>query len=246
MACQNTTPSIKRGNGIFDVNVVDPVWKCSDKLDGVHSLPDQMTGVEIEAEFFTMSQGFERTLRRVEVECNFCGVNLKGKLNTAFGEDVENRIESFRKQLKTGVNHFRGDRWERVIQVPDAGACKTVHNVDTKFLGSASGVLEFFNRPFVDPIRIAVSPNVLGKNRLMTFVDVIEDSLSYKVGADGVALEFVTVQQFPLLLDIVVICQCLVDFEMVAPACEFDSIVSEFMGHPCHGFDRQISPLASE
>ena len=80
----------------------------------------------------------------------------------------------------------------------------------------------------------------------MTFVDVIEDSLSYKVGADGVALEFVTVQQFPLLLDIVVICQCLVDFEMVAPACEFDSIVSEFMGHPCHGFDRQISPLASE
>ena len=34
VACQNTTPSIERGNGIFDVNVVDPVWKCSDKLDG--------------------------------------------------------------------------------------------------------------------------------------------------------------------------------------------------------------------
>ena len=32
----------------------------------------------------------------------------QGKLNTAFGEDVENRIESFRKQLKTGVNHFGG------------------------------------------------------------------------------------------------------------------------------------------
>ena len=172
--------------------------------------------------------------------------DLSQAVTALSAEDVENRIESFRKQLKTGVNHFRGDRWERVIQVPDAGACKTVHNVDTKFLGSASGVIEFFNRPFVDPIRIAVSPNVLGKNRLMTFVDVIEDSLSYKVGADGVALEFVTVQQFPLLLDIVVICQCLVDFEMVAPACEFDSIVSEFMGHPCHGFDRQISPLASE
>ena len=54
VAGQDSRFAVERRDRIFDMDVVDAVWECSNELHGIDALPDQVARVKVEAKFFTM------------------------------------------------------------------------------------------------------------------------------------------------------------------------------------------------
>ena len=84
------------------------------------------------------------------------------------------------------------------------------------------------------------------QDRLVAFVDRIEHRLADEMIADRVNLQVVALEQIAFGGAIAVVGQGLVDFEMVAPAGQFQAAVAEITGLASHVFQRQIGPLAGE
>jgi hypothetical protein len=78
------------------------------------------------------------------------------------------------------------------------------------------------------------------------FVALIDRVIAYalpdQVGADCEAFQVVFVQNVPAALDVFGVCQCLVDFEMVAPACQLKAV--ETMRSPSGDFFEEDLPIA--
>src|SRR5688500_12965227 len=127
--------------------------------------------------------------------------------------------------------------------MPDARAGEPVDHADPESLGGPGRVLEFFGRPLVDAVRLAVPPHVLRQDRLVSLVDEYAYPLAYEMRRNSVALKAALAQQLPLPPAIAVISQGLVHFEMIPPAGQLDAVVAEFLGLAGHRFQRQIGPL---
>jgi hypothetical protein len=80
----------------------------------------------------------------------------------------------------------------------------------------------------------------------MTFVDVVTDRLADQVSANRVALQIVARQHLSFSAAISIVGNRLVDFEMVAPTGQFDTVVSEIGHHAAEVVNRKIGPLASK
>src|SRR5690606_18612904 len=52
VAGQDAGAAVERDDRVLDVDVIDAIRKLADELDRINSLPQQMTGVEVEAELF--------------------------------------------------------------------------------------------------------------------------------------------------------------------------------------------------
>ncbi len=96
------------------------------------------------------------------------------------------------------------------------------------------------------PAGVAVAPNVVGQDRLVALVDVVQHRLADQMSADRVALQPEIVQQLPFPFAVVVFLQCLVDLKVIAPASQFDSVVAELGRRASHLIDRQVGPLAGK
>jgi hypothetical protein len=80
----------------------------------------------------------------------------------------------------------------------------------------------------------------------VALVDVVADGLAHQVGGDGVGLEAVGLQDVPARLDVAGVFDGLVDFEVVAPAGQFDAVVAEALGLFADFVELQVRPLAGE
>ena len=80
----------------------------------------------------------------------------------------------------------------------------------------------------------------------MPRVDQVTRRLADEVRADGVAAETVVLQDFPVLLAVVVLAIGAVDFEVIAPDGQFQAVVAELLRLLAHRLDRKVGPLAGE
>ncbi len=86
--------------------------KAANELHGIDALPDQVAGVEVEAELLAVAQSLESSLGRIEIEGDFRGMDLQRELDSAFAKDIEDRVPAFRQQLEAVGDHFRRDWWK--------------------------------------------------------------------------------------------------------------------------------------
>ena len=98
------------------------------------------------------------------------------------------------------------------------------------FCAARAVFLHFFGGPGVDAGRIAVAPDVRRQDGLVPRVDLVQHGLADQVGADGVQLQVVALQQVASAGAIAVVGQRLVDLEMVAPAGQLEAVVAELAG----------------
>ena len=127
--------------------------------------------------------------------------------------------------------------------MPDARAGEAVDDLDAELLRRPGGVLQFLGRPGVHAGRLAVAPDVVGQDRLVPLVDDVQHRLADQVGADRMALQVVLFEQFAFLGAVVGVFERLVDFEMIAPAGQFEAVVAEILalcGPSRPGADRPI------
>ncbi len=246
MAGQDAGATVEGDDAVLHVDVEDPIGEPANELDRIDALPEQVAGVEIEAELLPIVQRFQGSLGRVEVEGDFRGVDLQGELHPAFAEHVQDGVEPLGQQLEAVLDRLGRDGRERVEQVPDAGAGETVDDAHAEFLRRPGRVLQFLDRPLVDAGRIAVAPHGRRQDRLVPLVDQVQHGLAHQVVADGEDLHVVLFQHFPLVGTIVVVGQGLVDLEVVAPAGQLQPVVAELAELLGQGFQGQVGPLAGE
>ena len=65
VAGQDPAVAVERHDGVLHVDVEDPVGELADESGRIDPLPDQVAGIEIEAELRPMVQRFEGPLGRV-------------------------------------------------------------------------------------------------------------------------------------------------------------------------------------
>ena len=130
--------------------------------------------------------------------------------------------------------------------MPDARAGEAVDDFDAQLLRRPGGVFHFFDCPRVDALRLAVAPDVRRQNRLVPAVDPVEHGLADRMGADGVHLQLVALQQIAAAGAIAVFGQRPVDVEMIAPAGQFQAVVAKVGRLAGQVFQRQIGPLAGK
>ncbi len=80
----------------------------------------------------------------------------------------------------------------------------------------------------------------------MAGVDVVEDRLSDEVIRDGEEFEIMPVEQLPLAGAVSVVGEGLVDLEVIPPAGEFETVITEVAGLFAQVFEFEIGPLAGE
>ena len=112
MAGQNPAAAVERDDRVLDVDVINPIGKGAQKLDRIDPLPEQMAGIEIEAELFAAVERLERSLGGVQVEGDLRRMNFQGEPHAALAEDVQNRIEPLGQQIEAGVDHRPATRAE--------------------------------------------------------------------------------------------------------------------------------------
>ena len=130
--------------------------------------------------------------------------------------------------------------------MPDAGAGESVDNADPQFLSGPRGILHLFDRPCCDSGRIAVTPDVWRKNRLVASVDVVEHRLADKMIGNGEQLQVVFFQQLTFTGTIRIIRNRFVHFEVIAPAGQLQAVVTKVASLFAQRLKRQIGPLACE
>ncbi len=114
------------------------------------------------------------------------------------------------------------------------------------FCARLGGVFYFVRGAAIDGLGITVAPNVRRQNRFVADVDVVAHRLANEVRTDGVQLQIVFLQQFALALAVAGVGNGFVDFEMIAPTGQFQTVVTKFAGFARDGFQRQIGPLTRE
>jgi hypothetical protein len=95
-----------------------------------------------------------------------------------------------------------------------------------------------------DPFRVSVTPYVVRKYTFVPDVDIVTYCLSHQMGGYGEQLQPVFVKKLFAICAISII--GFVDFHVIAPAGQFQSVVSESAGFPAYGFQVKIGPLAGK
>src|SRR4029453_440171 len=88
----------------------------------------------------------------------------------------------------------------------------------------AGRVLHPLGCALLDAGRLAVAPNLRGEDRLVARVDRIADRLADEVGAEREAVQVVALEHFLDAAAVVVLGECAVDLEVVAPAGELEAV----------------------
>ena len=128
-------------------------------------------------------------------------MNLEGKLDAAFLEDVEDRVPAVGEELEALVDHRVRHRRKRVQQVPDRRAGETVDDLDAQSLGGPGGVFHLLDRPL--GLLLGVAPDGGGHPVVGAGVVVVEHELAGQVVGDGPALEPVLAEKLMTPLAIV-------------------------------------------
>src|SRR5262249_54901958 len=109
---ENARAAIERPRRVLDVHVIDPVRERAQERHRVDELPEQMTGIEIEAKLGPVVERHEGCLRRVEIKGDLRWVDLQREPDAAFLEDIEDRVPALGEEFEAVGDPGVGDRRE--------------------------------------------------------------------------------------------------------------------------------------
>src|SRR5690625_4431373 len=97
------------------------------------------------------------------------------------------------------------------------------------------------------PLGVAIAPNTIGQHIAMALIDrVIADGLALEVIRNRVNIKAVALKDLALRGDVTVILYCSPRVEVVAPAGNFEAVITPRRCQSCDLFKGQICPLAGK
>ena len=79
VSAEDGVGAVEGGGGVFDVDMEDAVGESVDELDGIESLPDQVGGIEVDAEGGVVVECVECVLEGDDVVSDFGWVDFEGE-----------------------------------------------------------------------------------------------------------------------------------------------------------------------
>lgn len=229
---------------VFHVDVVDALREAVDEPDIVNPLVAEVAGVVVETEGRVVANRGQGALGGGDVKGDLRRVDLESEFDAVVVELVHDRAEAFGEIIVSPVDLSRQVGGERVEQMPDRGAGEAVDHFDAEFLGGHCGFFQLLGGALAHAFGITVTVDVVGQDLRVALVDVVTHRLADQVAGNGEALHAVFVQQ--LTFGLAVGGVGFVDFEVVAPAAEFDTVIAEGLGFFDDGFAGKVGPLAGE
>ena len=153
--CENAGLAVELQRRVFHVDVVDPILEFADEDDGIHLLPVQVAGVEIEAESLAMADCLQGPVCGIDVEGDLGGMHLQAESDANFVEDVQDRVEHLGEVGKTLVDGLIGHRWEAVQHVPDRRTREAIGDFEAEVARRPRCVLHRLDGPLALALRIA-------------------------------------------------------------------------------------------
>src|SRR5437762_5064382 len=145
-------------------------------------------------------------------------MNLQGKPDPRIPADIQNRVPGAGKFFEASRD-YGGTRRRIADHIgPDRGAAKPRHHADPHLFGSAGAGHDLLGRALLNAARIAVSPNVIGQDFLMTLIDRVRDRLADTMVAEDPHGQVVAGQKVELLLTVVGFTDSALNFEMIRAA----------------------------
>ena len=156
---------------VLHVHMEDTVREGADKLHVVDALVTQVRGVVVEAEALVATDRLDRGFRRGDVEGNFRGVDLEGKVHVQFVVGIEDRFPAGGKIFKALVPVGLVGRREGIDRMPYARAGKAVYGGREgieltpvwlgvkEVAGRLAGGDHLLGRALPHALRLAVSPD---------------------------------------------------------------------------------------
>lgn len=241
---------------IFHMHVEDAITKFADESDVVHALVGEVRRIVIEAKTFVMFDSIEGAVSRSNIKRDFGRMDFEGEINVFLIEDFEDGQPAFGEIRKPALKKFLAGGRKRVDCVPDARAGKTIDDGGRRRAGLGFGIEEFsrgaggglhlFSGAPANAFRVAVAPDISGKDCLVPFIGQIANSLADEVIGDGEARESVFSKKRPFLFDVIAFGERPVYVEMAAPTAKFEAIVAHRPGFWGEFNKRQIGPLTGE
>ncbi|CAM5247635.1 hypothetical protein SGRIM128S_08849 [Streptomyces griseomycini] len=232
---------------LLAVHVVDPVPEVVEETDRVQVLPHEVRRVEVEPEGRPAVHRLQGTDGRPVVVGDLARMHLVGEPHPLGVEDVQDRVPPGREVLVTALDHRLRHRREHRHQMPDGGPGETDDRLDPEGGRGTRGVLHTGRRPPPYALRLTVTPHLPRQDRPVAFVDDrVTHGLAHQMVGDRPALETVLVQEPVPGGEVGRVGQSLVDLEVIAPAGELETVVTEVTGQPADLLQRQIGPLTGE
>ena len=130
--------------------------------------------------------------------------------------------------------------------MPDRRAGEAADDLDTQLVCRAGRIHHFLGGPLTHFLGLTVAPDVLRQNEFVPLIDQIANRLADQVIRDCPDFQLVFLQQVVASLAVVLVAECLLDVEVIAPAGQLDALVTPFSGLFANDFEGQIGPLAGE
>ena len=229
--------------GVFDVDVIDTVGEVARKDGGVHPLPDEVAGIEIEAELRPVVERFQGALGRVEVEGDLRGVDLQGEANAMLAEFVHDGIPTLGEEPIPVGDHLRFGRGERVDQVPDRRAGKPVDDLHAEVLGGLGTGHHLPDAPLTDLLRLI--GQLVGGKAVAAGIVRVQHQLALQMHGDGPHVESMLRQDGPLPGAVGRI-GGLLDIEVVTPTGQLEAFVAPAGGLLGQRGQWGVGPLAGK
>ena len=170
-------------------------------------------------------------------------MHLEPEADADLVKDIQNGVPAIGELTITGVNELRRGRRKVIKHGPDGAAGEAVDDVHAKGLCCPRCILHFLRGALVDALRIAIAPHVGRHDVLVARVNAVTDRLANEVVGDGETLQAVFGQDVMPRLQIAILTKRATNFEVIAPAGQFEAVIAPVGGLLRQGVQRQIGPL---
>src|SRR5205085_4398917 len=153
-------------------------------------------------------------------------MHLEREAHAGLAKHVEYRAPSVGKVAIARVDHLRRHGWEAVHQMPDRRASEAVDDGHSEPSCRTGRVLHLLSGALLHAFGAAVAPDARRYDAPVPLVDTVAHRLPDEMVRDREDLQAVTRQQVASLIAVTAIRERALDVEVVAPACELQTVIA--------------------
>ena len=242
VGAQQAAAAVQRDGGVLHVDVVHAIDEVLQEEVRLDALPDQMAGVEVQAELRAIRKLGQQLLGGIVVKGDLTGVHLKGEHHAVLLELVQDGAPQAHDLVEAVLDHLLGGLREGVEIAPDRGAGEAGDDLHAELLRHGGGLLHGLDAPVADGLRLIRQGR--GREVVQARIGRIAHALADDVAGQRLHDQAVLLQIFFDPGDVGIVGQGAVNIDAVAPAGNLQTVIAHLLGEYAQFIKGHIRPLA--
>ena len=205
-----------------------------------HALPQEMAGVEVQAERLTPIEFFEEFQSRIIVKRDLARMHFEGEFHAVFVKFVKNGSPQSHDLVEARFHHGLGSLREGIEVSPDGRTREARDDFHSHLRRHRRCLLHGRDRPCADLVRLV---GKFGRRKVVqSGVGSVAHALSDDVRRERLAHKAVFFQRSEDILDILVVFVGAVEVE-IAPRGDLEPVIAHLFCRFAKFFERKVRPL---